>query len=467
MIRVFSHYVLEEQVLLVAGSAIVVSGSLHLGPVLPALSGGLAPTVPLPSMLPTLVLTALVVVTLHVAGVYDLREAYTHSELILRVALAFMPAYALVGALGFLFPAGGLGRWVYVSSLMLGVVWIVALRLAFDRIEADPRRQRQVLLVGTGPAARVVAEIIHALPRRYRLLGCVEPPGEEGARGSHSFPIAGRVSELEWILKVEKPDVIVVASEDRNSPLPSALPMDTILAYKIQGTEVEDWATFYEKVMGKIHIANLQPRWLVFSDGFRAFGIAKALKRVIDVAVALPGSILTALLTPLLALIIKLDSRGPVFYRQERVGEHGRVFSLVKFRTMRLDAELATGPVWASTDDPRVTRVGRVLRRSRLDELPQFFNVLRGEMSLVGPRPERPAFVAQLQERVPFYGYRHAVKPGITGWAQVRYPYGASLEDGWEKLQYDLYYIKNMSIFLDLIILMQTINVMLFRRGAR
>lgn len=463
MIRVFSHYVPEEQVLLVAGSAMIVSGSLHLGPFLPALSLGLVPTVPLPAALPAMLLTLLVVAALHVAGVYDLREAYARTELGLRVVLAFVSGYAIIGALGFLAPAGGLGRWVYVSSFVLGVVLISALRLIFYRLEADPRRQRQVLLLGAGATAKVIADVIGMLPRRYVLLGCVEEPAEAGPRNGHHLPIAGSTSELEWILKVKRPDVIVVASEERDG----ALPMDTILAYKIQGTEVEDWPTFYEKVMGKIHIANLRPSWLVFSDGFRTARIVKALKRVIDVSVALPGSVLTALLTPVLGLVIKLDSPGPVFYRQERVGENGRVFWLVKFRTMRQNAELETGPVWAGKNDPRVTRIGRFLRLTRLDEFPQFFNVLKGEMSLVGPRPERPTFVAQLQERIPFYAYRHAVKPGITGWAQVRYPYGASLEDAWEKLQYELYYIKNMSIFLDLLIIVQTIQVLVLRRGSR
>jgi sugar transferase (PEP-CTERM system associated) len=453
----------EEQVLLVAGSAMIVAGSLHLGPFLPALSLGLMPAVPFPAAFPTIALTALVLVTLHIAGFYDLREAYTRSELGLRVALAFVPAYAIIGALGFLAPTGGLGRWVYVSSFALGVALIITLRLTLDRLEADPRHPRQVLVLGAGATAKVIADIIGTLPRRYNLLGCVEEPGQAGSQNGHGLPIAGSASELEWILKVKRPDVIVVASEERRG----ALPMDTILAYKIQGTEVDDWPTFYEKVMGKIHIANLRPSWLVFSDGFRTLRIVKTLKRVIDVSVALPGCLLTAFLTPVLALFIKLDSPGPVFYRQERVGENGQVFSLVKFRTMRQNAELETGPVWAGENDPRITRIGRFLRLTRLDELPQFFNVLGGKMSLVGPRPERPTFVAELQEHIPFYAYRHSVKPGITGWAQVRHPYGASLEDAWEKLQYELYYVKNMSIFLDLLIIVQTIQVVLLRRGSR
>ena len=230
---------------------------------------------------------------------------------------------------------------------------------------------------------------------------------------------------------------------------------------------MDDWPTFYEKVTGKIFIADLRLSWLVFSDGFRTPRITRALKRVMDVAMAVPASALTLALTPLLAILMKLESPGSVFYRQERVGENGRVFVLTKFRTMREDAERDSGPVWTCANDPRITRLGRFLRKIRLDELPQFFNVLKGEMSLVGPRPERPTFVADLQEQIPFYPYRHTVKPGITGWAQVRYQYGASVEDAREKLQYDLYYIKNMSIFLDLLILIQTIQVVMLGRGSR
>lgn len=448
---------------MVLGAAVIVFGSLHLGPLLPAMGLELVPEIPFPAVLPSVVLTGLVLVTLHVAGFYDLREPYGRTELGLRVVLAFVPPYMAIGALAFLAPTGGLGRWVYISSFSAGVVLMIGWRLVIDRFEADLLSQRQVLLLGAGRTARLIADVMATRPRRYRLLGCVEGLGATDGQADHGLPIAGSTGELEWILKVQRPDMVVVATEERRG----VFPLETILACKIQGTEVEDWPTFYEKVMGKIRIADLPLSWLIFSDGFRTTRMVKTLKRVIDAAVAVPASALTALLTPLLALLIKLESPGPVFYRQERVGESGRIFWLVKFRTMRHDAERDTGPVWAGENDPRITRIGRFLRKTRLDEFPQFFNILKGEMSLVGPRPERPAFVAQLQEQIPFYTYRHSVKPGITGWAQVRYPYGASLEGAREKLQYELYYIKNMSIFLDLLIIVQTIQVVLLRRGSR
>jgi sugar transferase (PEP-CTERM system associated) len=467
MLRVFRHYISREQLLLVSGAAVIVFGSLHAGPLLPILSFGFAPQVPFPTMFPSILLTAIVLVMLHIAGFYELREAYNWPEVAVRVAFAFVPSYVIIAALGFLIQAGSLGRWVYFSSFSVGMALTIALYLALGRFESDPRNRRTVLLLGAGRMARLIIDTMREKKSRYELLGCVETENgvttSNGSVNGHEVPIAGGGHELDWILKVNRPDVIVVASEERRG----TLPMKAILNCKVQGTEVDDWPTFYEKITGKIFIADLRLSWLVFSDGFRTPRITKALKRVIDVAMAIPASALTLALTPLLAILMKLESPGSIFYRQDRVGESGRVFVLTKFRTMREDAERDSGPVWTCANDPRITRLGRFLRKMRLDELPQFFNVLRGEMSLVGPRPERPTFVADLQEQIPFYPYRHTVKPGITGWAQVRYQYGASVEDAREKLQYDLYYIKNMSIFLDLLILVQTIQVVMLGRGSR
>jgi sugar transferase (PEP-CTERM system associated) len=229
---------------------------------------------------------------------------------------------------------------------------------------------------------------------------------------------------------------------------------------------VEEWPTFYEKQTGKILVANLRPSWLIFSDGFVKTDTTRMVKRAMDIGLALLGLVLSLPVMLVVALAVKLDSKGPVLFRQKRVGERGRIFVLNKFRSMSVDAE-RHGPVWAAARDPRVTRIGGWLRRSRLDELPQFWNVLVGDMSFVGPRPERPEFVGTLQREIPFYMGRHSVKPGITGWAQVRHRYAASVEDSLEKLQYDLYYIKNLSPLLDLVILLSTLQVVLFARGSR
>jgi sugar transferase (PEP-CTERM system associated) len=235
----------------------------------------------------------------------------------------------------------------------------------------------------------------------------------------------------------------------------------------MSGIEVIDAPSFYEELTGKLLIENITPSSFFFSDGFRITHLKRLSKRIFDILCSLAGLLVSVSFFPFIAALIKLNSRGPVFFRQKRVGELEKEFTLYKFRTMREDAEKTTGAVWAEKDDPRITSIGRFLRKMRLDELPQFYNVLRGDMSFIGPRPERPEFVKRLKEIIPYYPERHFVKPGLTGWAQIRYPYGASTEDAVEKLRYDLYYIKHLSLFLDMLIMLETVKVMLFGRGAR
>ncbi|MBL8170199.1 MAG: exopolysaccharide biosynthesis polyprenyl glycosylphosphotransferase, partial [Acidobacteria bacterium] len=260
-----------------------------------------------------------------------------------------------------------------------------------------------------------------------------------------------------------RPDRIVVAMSDRRG----RLPLDLLLKLKVRDEiSVEESSRFFERLTGKISTDRLQPGQLVFAESSRWGRFYRRLRPVLDFLCALIGLVVSAPLMLLTAIAVRLESRGPIFYTQERVGLHGKSFHIVKFRSMRIDAE-ANGAVWALQNDPRVTKVGRIIRKLRIDELPQFINVLRGEMSVVGPRPERPQFVSQLEERIPYYSERHLVKPGLTGWAQVRYPYGASFEDAREKHQYDLYYIKNQSPVLDAIILLETVRVVLFGRLSR
>jgi sugar transferase (PEP-CTERM system associated) len=235
----------------------------------------------------------------------------------------------------------------------------------------------------------------------------------------------------------------------------------------MSGVRVEDATTTYERLTGKILIDDLKPSWLIFSDGFRASRLTRFVKRMLDLSCSIILAISTAPLMLLTAVAVKLDSAGPALYSQERVGENGRIFKIYKFRSMRSDAEKAGTPLWARDKDDRITRVGRFIRTTRLDELPQLWNVMRGDMSFVGPRPERPFFVEQLAREIPFYLQRHAVKPGLTGWAQVKYQYGSSIEDAMEKLRYDLYYIKHLSVFFDLTIVLDTVKVILFGKGAK
>lgn len=320
---------------------------------------------------------------------------------------------------------------------------------------------RRILVLGVGPLARHVGAIIPSTDENYVLSGyvncsnetCQVPSGHVVENGDSLYETVRR----------QKADKIVVSLSERRG----VFPFREVMALKLSGIEIVDAPSFYEKVTGKLFLEGINPSWIIFSDGFKVHTWLKTGKRFVDILCSLIGIALTLPFFPLIALAIKLDSPGPVFYRQERVGERERAFVLYKFRTMRADAESGTGPVWAQKNDSRVTRLGNFFRKCRIDELPQFINVLRGDMSMVGPRPERPEFVEQLKERIPYYSERHFVKPGVTGWAQVRYPYGASVEDAVEKLRYDLYYIKNISLSFDLMIILETIQVVLFRRGGR
>jgi sugar transferase (PEP-CTERM system associated) len=274
--------------------------------------------------------------------------------------------------------------------------------------------------------------------------------------------IIGDFSQIFSICKTAKIDRIIVALDERRGKLP----IEQLLRCRLKGIRVDEGMRFTEELLGKLSVENLYPSTLIFSDGFKGSFLFKRAKRYLDIFWAVVGMIMAFPIGLIIAGAIKYDSTGPIFYEQERVGKDGRPFKLKKFRSMRMDAE-KNGPVWAMTEDNRVTRVGRIIRKLRLDEIPQMVNVLKGEMSFVGPRPERPFFVKKLEREVPYYFHRHSVKPGITGWAQLCYPYGATMEDALEKLKYDLYYIKNISLFFDLTIILETIKVVIWGRGAR
>ena len=274
--------------------------------------------------------------------------------------------------------------------------------------------------------------------------------------------VVGGYNQISAICKEANVDRIIVALEERRGKLP----VDQLLPCRLKGIRVDDGMAFTEELAGKLSVQNLYPSSLIFSSGFRTSSVLKKVKRYLDIVASAAGLFLFLPLCLSVALAIKLESKGPVLYRQERVGEDGTTFCLLKFRSMGIDAE-KNGPAWAGSNDARVTRVGRVIRKVRLDEIPQMVNVLRGEMSFVGPRPERAFFIERLKTEIPFYSIRHTVKPGITGWAQIRYPYGASKEDALEKLKYDLYYIKHMSIFFDLMIIAETAKIVLLGKGAR
>ena len=406
-------------------------------------------------------ITAVCELCFYYNDLYDLTLVHSKSELVVRVLQAAGAAAIVLAVVSAVIPSLIIGHGIFITSLCLLLVAVPAWRLAFDGLTHDPHLEERVLIVGTGPLARTVAkQILAQHDFAYRIVGFVDDDGREALPGDPM--VLGKTLELPGIVARHHVDRIVVSLTDRRGKLP----IQELLQAKLSGVRVEDAATTYERITGKILIDNLKPSWLIFSDGFRSSRATRFVKRAIDLLLAAFGLVVAAPLMLLTTIAISLDSPGPVLYRQERVGENGGVFTLFKFRSMRIDAENGT-PVWARDKDDRVTRVGRFIRLARLDELPQLWNVLRGDMSFVGPRPERPFFVEQLAGEIPFYMERHAVKPGVTGWAQVKYRYGSSIEDAMEKLRYDLYYIKHQSIVFDLTIVMDTVKVILSGKGAK
>lgn len=405
---------------------------------------------------------------LHYADLYDLRTISTKGDLAARLMRAIGATSLILGFAYWLFPLLVVGRGVFLLSAAMAVVLVMAWRSAFGAVTSRLSPRERLLLVGTSPAAIVLAREL--FERRQELgvdiVGFVDPdPARVGAPVINPG-VVGTLDDIPGLAASMAVDRVVVSLSDERGKLP----MDRLLDVRLRsGVLFDHLASVYEEYTGKIALENLRPSWLVFSTGFRKTRITIGVKRAFDLVAAVCGLILSLPLTIITAVLVKLDSpRDPVFYHQERVGLNGEPFTIHKFRTMRSDAEAATGPVWSAGDqDPRITRVGRFLRKTRLDEIPQLWNVLLGDMSLIGPRPERPAFVAQLTKQIPFYGQRHVVKPGVTGWAQVRYSYGASVEDALEKMQYDLYYVKHMSLRFDLMIALETIKTVLLRRGAK
>jgi sugar transferase (PEP-CTERM system associated) len=392
---------------------------------------------------------------------YDLTLVHSKDELLIRVLQSAGAAAIVLAVVTALVPAIVIGHGIFTTSLILLLVAVPVWRLAFDGLTHDPHLEERVLIVGTGPIAHTVARQIRSQHDfAYRLVGFVDEDSAD--RGVAEHQSLGTTAELADLIARHHVDRVVVGLTDRRG----RMPIRELLQAKLSGVRVEDAATTYERITGKILIDDIKPSWLIFSDGFRASRVTRIVKRAFDLGLALVGSAVAAPLMLLTALAIHLDSPGPILYCQDRVGENGRLFTLCKFRSMRADAENGT-PIWAKDKDDRITRVGRVIRLTRLDELPQLWNVLRGDMSFVGPRPERPYFVEQLAAAIPFYMERHVVKPGVTGWAQVRYRYGSSVEDAMEKLRYDLYYIKHLSIVFDLTILMDTVKVILSGKGAK
>jgi sugar transferase (PEP-CTERM system associated) len=403
-------------------------------------------------------------ICLYYTDLYQLHVVADRREMFIGLVQALGATSFLLAAIYFVAPSLIIGRGVFVVSSVLVFLAVFSWRIAFEWLTRRVAPRERILLVGTATAAVALAREL--FERRQELgveiVGFVDPdPSRVGAPVINPGVI-GTVADIPSIVRARGVDRVVVSLADARGKLP----MEKLLEMKLDGVTFDHLASVYEELTGKIALENLRPSWLIFSSGFRKSPLVRSAKRGLDMAVGAIGLVFFAPIMFLVAAVVQATSPGPALYRQKRVGQHGRVFTVYKFRSMRDNAEAATGAVWARQNDDRVTLCGRFLRRTRLDELPQLWNVLIGDMSLVGPRPERPEFVQQLTEQIPFYGQRHVIRPGLTGWAQVRYTYGSSVEDAMEKLQYDLFYIKNLSFAFDLFVIFSTIKTVILRRGA-
>jgi len=413
-----------------------------------------------------LLLAGITQACLYYADLYDLRVVSDRRELFIRLLQALGAASFILAGVYYWLPAIFIGRGVFTIAVVLIVALVGGWRLLYDWIGRHVAPRERLLIVGTSAAAVSLARELYERHQELgvKIVGFVDPDPSRVGTPLINPGVIGAIEDIPAIVKAHHVDRVVVSLADARGKLP----MDKLLEMKLQRSVTFDHlASVYEEYTGKIAIENLRPSWLIFSEGFRSTRFGRAVKRGLDLVCGAVGLALLAPVMALVALAVRLTSPGPVLYHQARVGRNGRVFLVHKFRSMRTDAEAKTGAVWAQSNDTRVTSVGRFLRRARLDELPQLWNVLKGDMSMVGPRPERPEFVSRLTEQIPFYGLRHGVRPGVTGWAQVRYTYGASVEDALQKLQYDLFYIKHVTVAFDLFILFSTIKTVLLRRGAQ
>jgi sugar transferase (PEP-CTERM system associated) len=462
MIRVFKHYVPYAVLILGLVDFILLAASAELGWMLREwqLAGELDPET---ARLPKMLVFALAMQGAMVAvGVYAVQALQSVRFAVARLLVAVALSILLLSLLFFMLPTVTFWRSSLLYATFLALGFMIAVRVLLRNVLGGPRFRRRVLVLGAGARAARVEALARWPGAGFAVVGFVAM--NDGPSAVASATNRADIASLpKHLLQLGAVEVVLALEERRNS-----LPLNDLLRIKTTGVEVHDFSSFLERETGRVDLDSLNPSWLIFSDGFSAGRRMASLgKRLFDLAVSFVILVAGAPVIAIAAAAVKLESAGPAFYRQRRVGLYGQTFDVVKIRSMRVDAEVGGTAVWAQKDDPRVTRVGRVIRMLRIDELPQAWSVLKGEMSFVGPRPERPQFVADLEARLPYYSERHVVKPGITGWAQINYPYGASVEDAREKLEYDLYYAKNYSPFLDLLILLQTLRVIIWPEGAR
>ena len=461
MIRLFKHYVPNAVLLLGMLDVVLLLVAGELGWIWRQQQLGLTPD-PILSRAPQLVTFA---VTMEIAmvsvGVYgaDALQSMRHAtaRLIVSISLGIIFLSAI-----FFLAQVDYWRSNLLYAMGISIVSLIFLRILLGKTLGSQAFKRRIVVLGAGARAERLKQLSKAPGAAFAVVGYISM--SEANRVIPEAIARDAIYNLaDHVVLLNASEVVLALEERRN-----ALPLKDLLRIKTTGVHVNEISTFLERETGRVDLDSVSPSWLIFSDGFSSGRMLSSMfKRLFDISASLLLLILALPLILLGALAVKLDSKGPAFYRQRRVGLYGTGFDIIKLRSMRIDAEVAGQAVWAEKDDPRITRVGRFLRKTRIDELPQCWSVLKGEMSFVGPRPERPQFVEDLEQKLNYYAERHMVKPGITGWAQINYPYGASIEDARQKLEYDLYYAKNYSPFLDLLILLQTLRVVLFPEGAR
>lgn len=462
MFRLFKHYVPHAVVWLALIEFWALLGAAEGAWHIYAWQAGFDAGPPGERSLPLLTFAAANSLAMMATGMYGNEGLRSMRFATARLLAAISLGVIFLSVLRFLLPTATLWRANSVYAMVIAIAALFLIRLALTQSAGADAFRRRVLVLGAGPRAARLAALADAPGSGLDIVGFVAMSATE-TMVPHAVPRQEIANLSEHVVALGAGEVVLALDERRK-----ALPLADLLRVKTTGVHVNDIASFIERETGRVDLATTNPSGLIFSDGFSAGQrISKVGKRLFDIAASLIVLVVGLPLMIVAAIAVKLDSRGPVLYRQPRVGLFGQPYDIFKIRSMRTDAEAEGKAVWASENDPRITRVGRVIRTLRIDELPQLWCVLKGDMSFVGPRPERPSFVAELEKALPYYAERHMVKPGLTGWAQINYPYGASVEDARVKLEYDLYYAKNYSPFLDLLILLQTVRVVLWPEGAR
>ena len=457
MIRIFNHYVPSRSLGLLAGEITMVFLSFGIA-ILLSFRGQASLILFDHLVFFRFFLVAFIgFLCAHYFELYDLGRLSRTNDAYPRILLIIGILALLSATFQRLFPALLMDRNVYPLGFFLLAVTLLFWRWLYLKLILLPFFRERVFLIGSGQRASRIFDMI--LTRAELGMDVVGWMREE----SEPLPTEATAGALRNFVNERAVTRIIVAMKDRRT----GMPVEELLALKLHGIRVDDGTSLLEKMSGKIEVDELHPSWMIFGDGFRFGGQYRHILRLVSIFLALFLTILTLPFLPVIYLLIKLTSRGPALYKQKRVGLGQCTFDCYKFRTMRQDAEADSGPTWASDDDPRITRVGHFLRRTRLDEVPQLWNVLKGDMGFVGPRPERPEFTEKLNSEIPYYNLRHFVRPGLTGWAQINYGYGSSVEEAKEKLRYDLYYVRNVSVMLDLLIVFYTIRAVIIGRGVR